>query len=232
MTFEDIISKLKTLADPDKVALKEQKFGVIADNALGVYLQDLKVLAKEIPKDDQLAIQLFDSGIYEARLLCSKLFDPKNLTETLSEQWVSTFDNWEICDSFSMGIFAKSRFAVPKSIEWTTRTKEYEKRAGFATIAAYCMADKKAANEVFEQFLPIIIRESTDERIHVKKAVNWALRNIGKRNRDLTKSAINCAKQILESDSKAAKWIATNALKEWEKPNVRMSDYPRVIYRK
>jgi len=122
MTYEAIISELHQLANPEK-------YNIITDNALGIYHRDLKELAKRIPKDDQLAIRLFDSGIYEARILCSKLFNPKNLTEDLMEQWVSTFENWEICDSFCMGLFAKSRFAVPKSVEWATRTAEFEKRA-------------------------------------------------------------------------------------------------------
>jgi len=231
MTFEAIISALHELADPAKSAFKAQKYNIIANNSLGIYQQELKALAKRIPKDDQLAIRLFDSGIYEARLLCSKLFDPKNLTENLMEKWLSTFENWEICDSFCMGLFAKSAFAVPKSIEWATRTAEYEKRAAFATIAAYCMADKKSTNEVFDVFFPIILQASTDERLYVKKAVNWALRNLGKRNIDLNKSAIFCANEILSLNSKSAKWIASNALKELKKENVRMSDYPRAIYR-
>ena len=230
MTIEEIIFELNKLANPDKVAFKEQKFGVISNNALGIYHSNLKEIARKIPKDDELAIKLFDTNIYEARLLCSKLFNPKNLTEALMEKWVSTFENWEICDSFCMGLFAKSKLAIPKSIEWTNRTKEFEKRAGFTIIAAYCMADKKSTNEVFEQFFPIIIRAATDERRYVKKAVNWALRNLGKRNKDLNKRAIDCANQILIMDSKSAKWIAKDALKELEKDTVRMSDYPREIY--
>jgi 3-methyladenine DNA glycosylase AlkD len=232
MTIEEIIFELNKLANPDKVTFKEQKFGVVSNNALGIYHSDLKKMAKKIPKDNELAIQLFDTNIYEARLLCSKIFNPKNLTTSLMEKWVSTFENWEICDSFCMGLFAKSKFAVSKSIEWTKRTKEFEKRAGFTIMAAYCMADKNSTNEIFEQFFPIIIREATDERLYVKKAVNWALRNLGKRNIDLKKLAINCSKQLLKIDSKSAKWIAKDALKELEKPNVRMSDYPREIYRK
>ncbi|MEM9686489.1 MAG: DNA alkylation repair protein [Bacteroidota bacterium] len=232
MTFDDIISKLNEMANPEKIAIKAQKFGIIANNALGIYHQDLKALAREIPKDDQLAIKLFESDIYEARLLCSKLFNPKNLTESLMDKWVSTFENWEICDSFCMGLFAKSNYAVPKAIEWTERTKEFEKRAGFATIAAYCMADKKSTNEIFKLFFPTLLRESTDERQYVKKAVNWALRNLGKRNKDLNKNAISVAYQILEINSKSAKWIGKNALKELEKDNVRIADYPREHYRK
>ncbi|MEL6835108.1 MAG: DNA alkylation repair protein [Bacteroidota bacterium] len=232
MTYQEIIARLHELAQPDKVAYKEKKFGVVSQNALGVYMKDIKELAKEIPKDDDLALRLFDSNIYEARLLCSKLFSPKALTDELAEKWVVTFDNWEICDSFSMGIFARSPFALPLINKWASRTAEFEKRAAFATMAAYCMADKKAGNEVFLNFLPMIEAAADDERNFVKKAVNWALRGIGKRNIDLNQEAIACAKRILRQDNKAARWIASNALKELEKEGVRISDYPRNIYRK
>lgn len=231
MTLQEITKQLHQLADSEKVAYKQKKYGIIANNALGVYQKDLKELAKKIGKNNNLAIQLFDTNIYEARLLCSKIYEPKALTIELMEQWVSTFENWEICDSFCMGLFAKSQFAVTKAKEWTLRTKEFEKRAGFTIIAAYCMADKKAANEVYEQFFPIIKNAATDERIYVKKAVNWALRNIGKRNKDLNKKAITIAEEILELDNKAAKWIAKDALRELTSEKLNVLDYPRAIYR-
>ncbi len=237
MTKEEIIESLKALADPEKVSFKQKKFGVIANNSLGVYHKDLKEIAREIkksiPKTDvnALAIELFDTYIYEARLLCSKLFNPKDLTFELMEYWTPTFENWEICDSFCMGIYAKSPIPIPKIKEWANRTKEFEKRAAFATMAAYCMADKKAANEVYEAFLPIIKKAATDERIYVKKAVNWALRSIGKRNIDLHESAIETANQIAEMDNKAAKWIAKDALRELEGEKLNILDYPRCIYR-
>ena len=230
-TSQQIIAKLKEMGDPEKVAFKQKKYNIISTNALGVYHKDLKELAKEIKRNDELAVELFDTNIYEARLLCSKIFTVKNLTEELMEKWVLTFENWEVCDSFSRGLFAKSRFAVKKINEWTLREEEFEKRAGFATMAAYCMADKKAANEVYEKFLPIIRREAEDERIYVKKAVNWALRSIGKRNIDLNKKAIAEAKKIIEIDSKTAQWIAKDALRELEKEGANILDYPRHIYR-
>lgn len=232
MTVETILKRLHKLADPEKVAFKAAKFGIISTNAIGVYHKDLKALAKEIGKDRVLALQLFATNIYEARLLCSKIFPIPELTEVLMEQWVLTFENWEICDSFCMGVFAKSAFAVTKAKEWTRREAEFEKRAGFAIIAAYCMADKKASNEVFEQFLPIIKQEANDNRIYVKKAVNWALRNIGKRNIDLHEKVIVCAHGILELESKAATWIAKDAIRQLTKEKVNILDYPRAIYRK
>ncbi len=150
MTVQEIIDILEKLASPEKVLIKKNKFGISSDNALGIYHKDLKELAKKIPKDDKLAINLFDTGIYEAQILCSKIFNPSNLTEELMDKWTRTFENWEICDSFCMGLFAKSKFAETKIIEWTSRKHEFEKRAGFTTIAALCMADKFSGNEKFE----------------------------------------------------------------------------------
>lgn len=229
--LEQIISELHRLANKEKVDFKEQKFGITSNNSLGIYHADLQEIAKQIGKNNALAIQLFDSGIYEARILCSKIFQPKDLTEELLEKWVVTFENWEICDSFCMALFAKSKFAVSKALEWTSRKNEFEKRAGFTIIASYCMADKQAENDVYEQFFPIIEREATDDRIYVKKAVNWALRNIGKRNIDLNEKAILSANRILEIDSKCAKWIAKDALRELESDTIKMLDYPRATYR-
>lgn len=163
--------------------------------------------------------------------MCSKVFKPADITEDLMEMWASTFENWEICVSFCMGLFAKSTFARKKTLEWTLRDSEFEKRAGFVIVAAYCMADKNADNDVFKQFLPLIEREATDDRLYVKKAVNWALRNIGKRNCDLNIEAIIVAKRLLALESKSAKWIGSNALSELGKPTVNVLDYPRSIYR-
>ena len=232
VTYNEVIEILYELKNEEKVLFKEKKFGIISNNSLGIYHKDLKIIAKDIGKNNDLALQLFDSGIYEARLLCSKMFKPKDITKVLMEKWIKTFENWEICDSFCMGLFSKSEFAVEKIIEWSQRESEFEKRAAFATLSSYCMADKKSGNEMFQQFFPIIKRESHDNRIYVKKAVNWALRNIGKRNVDLNKLAIEVANDILKQDSKSAQWIAKDAIRQLEKESVSILDYPRDIYRK
>ena len=232
MRLEGVIKRLEGLADPEKVRLKREKFGIRTDNSLGIYHKDLKIISKELGYNNELAIQLFETGIYEARILCSKMFKPSDITEDLMEVWVTTFENWEICDSFCMGLFAKSTFARKKILEWTLRNNEFEKRAGFVIVAAYCMADKNADNEVFEQFLRLIEREAIDDRLYVRKAVNWALRNIGKRNSDLNTEATIVAKRLALLESKSAKWIGSNALNEFGKSTVNVLDYPRSIYRK
>ncbi len=231
MRVDEVLAELRVLADEEKILQKREKFGVDAKQSLGVHHKDLKIIAKRIGYDDQLALDLFDTGIYEARILCSKVFHPASVTEKLMEKWVSTFENWEICDSFCMGFFANSKYALKKAHEWSCRNEEYVKRAGFVLMASYGFADKSAANSVFEGFFPAIKRESRDDRIYVKKAVNWALRNIGKRNVDLRLKAISEAEELLKKGSAAATWIARDALRELEKPDVKILDYPRNIYR-
>jgi 3-methyladenine DNA glycosylase AlkD len=228
---KSVIDYLETKADPAVVSYKEQKFGVVANDALGVYMKELNVVAKQLKKNSALAIELFDTGIYEGRLLCSKTFNPKELTNELVDHWTPTFENWEICDAFSMALYAKSPLAIDIINSCTIKSKEFEKRAGFATMAAYCMADKKAANTVYEQFLRVISIESVDERLYVKKAVNWALRSIGKRNIDLNKLAIQTAEELMATNSKSAQWIGKDALLEFAKEKVNILDYPRALYR-
>lgn len=231
MNVKEVIQKLERLADTNKIDLKEKKFGIISNNSLGIYHKDLKELAKKIGQNNQLALDLFDSGIYEAKILCSKIYNPNDISEELMEKWVKTFENWEICDSFCMGFFVKSKYALLKLEEWSKSEKEFIKRASFTIMASYGFANKNDSNKIFERFLEIIEREVNDDRIYVKKAVNWALRNIGKRNTDLNKKAVLSANRILQNQNKAAQWIAKNALKELEQKNPKILDYPREFYR-
>lgn len=232
MNVEQVLSRLQALANPEKIALKQRKFGIVAINSLGIYHADLKKLAAEIGTDDELALALFDTGIYEARILCSKLYNPKNITDQQMETWASDFENWEICDSFCMGFFVKSRHALDKARQWSHRDAEFIKRAGFTIMAAYGFAHKNASNRVFEEFLTLIQQQADDERLYVRKAVNWALRNVGKRNKDLLASALATADNLLAKDCKSANWIARNAIAELKQSSVKMLDYPRHLYRK
>ncbi len=231
-SVESIVEWLELKANPEKVVLKKNKFGVSAHNAMGVMMSDLNLIARDIGKNKQLAVELFDTDIYEARLLCAKVFPPKLLTKDLAEDWARSFENWEICDTFSMGVFAKSPLAEELIIDFTSASEEFKKRSGFATIAAYCMANKTANNDTFRPFFKIIIDNSVDERIYVKKAVNWALRSIGKRNIDLKREAILTAQEILNFSEASAAWIANDAIRELESSAVKMLDYPRDVYRK
>lgn len=231
MQLNSVVRRLEALAEPQKVLFKEKRFAIKADNSLGIYQKDLKLLAKEIGPNNELALQLYATDIYEARLLCCRLYDPKLITRTQMNQWAGDFENWEICDSFCMGFFTKSRYAIEKALQWSSSNKEFTKRAGFTIMAAYGFADKQADNQLFEQFFPVIVRQATDERIYVKKAVNWALRSIGKRNVDLKRQAIKVAQQLLLLEDKTANWIAKDALRELRSPKVCVQHYPRDVYR-
>jgi len=190
------------------------KFGMIADNALGISLPAIRQLGKEIGKDHDLAQNLWDSKFHEAKILATLVDIPKMVTEAQMEEWVKDFNSWDICDQCCSNLFDKTKYAYTKAVEWTKRSEEYVKRAGFVLMATLSVHDKKAENSKFEKFFPLIIKHSTDERNFVKKAVNWALRQIGKRNKHLNKKATETCKEIQKIDSRSAKWIAADALRE------------------
>ena len=198
-----------------------ERFGININKCYGISVPDIRSMAREIGKNHSLAQKLWQSGIHDARLLASMVDNPKIVSENQMERWVKDFDSWDICDQCCMNIFDKTPFAWSKAAEWTRRNEEFVKRAGFALMACLAVHDKEAADSDFKQFFPIIKRESTDGRNYVKKAVNWALRQIGKRNKNLNKEAIVVAKEISEIDSPSARWIASDALRELQKPEIR-----------
>jgi len=220
MQYEKIIKKLKSLADPEAVK-GMARFGISPKNTYGVSIPNLRKMAKEIGISHDLARQLWDSDIHEARILASMIDNPKMLTEEQMESWVIDFDSWDVCDQCCSNLFDKTKFAYKKAVEWSSREEEFVKRAGFVLMATLAVHDKKAKDEDFLKFFPLIKRESTDNRNFVKKAVNWALRQIGKRNLNLNKVAIRTAKEIKTIESKAAKWIAYDALRELESESVQ-----------
>ena len=227
----ELLTELRMISSPEIKRKKDEKFGIKADTSWGVYQKDLSQIAKRIGKNTELGIALFDTGLYDARLLSAHLCKPAEVAENLLENWVSEFNTWEICDSFCMKLFKYNKHAVQKAFEWVEREKEYEKRAGFVLMATYGFADKQAPNSVFEAFFPKLESHANDNRIYVKKAVNWALRQIGKRNVDLRIKAIQCAERISKQGSVSAKWIAKDALRELNNKAVNVLDYPRNIYR-
>jgi len=227
----ELLTELRLISSPEIKRKKDEKFGIKAPTSLGVYQKDLSEMAKRIGKNTELGIALFDTGMYDARLLSAHLCRPKEITENLLEKWVVEFNTWEICDSFCMKLFKYNEHAVKKAFEWVEREDEFEKRAGFVLMATYGFADKQAPNTVFEAFFPKLESHAKDNRIYVKKAVNWALRQIGKRNVDLKSKAIQCAERIYLQESVSAKWIANDALRELKNEGVNVLDYPRHIYR-
>ena len=219
MKKEEILKKLKSLANPKNVA-GMARFGITPKTkVLGISLYVLRPMAKKIKKETaeahSLALELWKTGVHEARLLAVFIEDPKKVTEKQMEEWVKDFDSWDICDQATTSLFDLTPQAFKKAIEWSKREKEFEKRAGFALMAGLSVHDKKAVDEKFYPFLKAIKKASTDQRNYVRKAVNWALRNIGKfRNQNLYKLAVETANEIKKIDSKSAKWIANDALRE------------------
>lgn len=224
MTVDQVINELKSLGSPEGVEGK-RRFGINPKECFGVSHVDLKILAKKIGKSDELALQLFNSGVYDARLLVPLIFNPKNLTSELMEKFMKSFDTWEMCDSYCMRFFGVSNYALEKSLKWVKSSSEFEKRAGFVLMASLSIVDKKLPNQFYEQFFPIMIENANDDRKYVMKAINWALRQIGKRNEFLRKRSIDVAKQIQKLGTKSAKWIAADALRELQSENVKIRNY-------
>ncbi len=213
MQYTDIIEKLKSLSDPEAVK-GMARFGINPENTYGVSIPNLRKIAKETVADHALAQQLWASGIHEARILASMIDRPEMVTKVQMESWVKDFDSWDVCDQCCMNLFEKTRFAYQKASEWSSNDKEFIKRAGFVLMARLAVSDKKTDDRQFEGFFPIIKREASDDRNQVKKAVNWALRQIGKRNLNLNQMAIKAAREIQQMDSKSARWIASDAIRE------------------
>jgi 3-methyladenine DNA glycosylase AlkD len=213
MDYNNVISKLKSMSNPKNVD-GMARFGINPKNNLGISIYKLRPLGKEIGKNHELSLQLWKSGIHDARLLAVFVEDPKKVTEDQMELWAKDFDSWDVCDQVCTSLFDRTPFAWKKVYEWAKRDEEFVKRAAFSIIAGLCVHDKKSPDENFEKLFELIKRESTDGRNYVKKAVNWALRNIGKRNLSLNKKAIKVAKEIKNIDSKSAKWIASDAIRE------------------
>lgn len=211
--YDEVLERLKALSDPEAVA-GMARFGISPKKTYGVAVPDLRRIAKEIGVDHDLAQRLWLSDIRETRILASMIDDPKRVTEEQMERWVRDFDYWEICDQCCMNLFEKTENAHRKCVEWSRREEEFVKRAGFVLMARLAVSDKKAEDERFEAFLPIIKREAADDRNSVKKAVNWALRQIGKRNINLNRKAIETAEEIRMMESRSAKWIASDAIRE------------------
>jgi 3-methyladenine DNA glycosylase AlkD len=220
MQDTEILKRFNSLSNPKAVA-GMAKYGINPENAYGISIPDLRRIARDVGRNHELAERLWSSGIHEARILACMIDDPKDVSEQQLERWVGDFDSWDVCDQCCNKLFIKTAFAYQKAVEWTTRDEEYVKRAGFVLMAQLAVHDKEAHDNQFERFFPTIKREAADNRNFVKKAVNWALRQIGKRNVVLNKKAVKVAEEIHSIDSRSATWIATDALRELTSHSVR-----------
>ncbi len=220
MDFAEIMKFLESRADPAAVE-GMARFGITAKKVYGVPTPVLRKLARQIGKDHDLAGRLWVTGILDARGLATLVDDPKRVTRKQMELWVKDFDSWAVCDAACLNLFRWTPWAYGKCREWSARQAEFVKRAAFSLMAGLAVSDKAAKNESFRAFLPLIKREAADERNFVRKAVNWALRQIGKRNRRLNREAIRTAEMLRHLDSRSARWIAADALRELKSETVQ-----------
>ena len=190
------------------------RYGIRAAKVFGVSKPKLDALARKIGKNHALGLALWSTGIQDAKILAGLISEPDEVTASQMELWVRDFDNWDSCDGTCCHLFVFARPAWAKAFEWTKRKDEFQKRGGFALAAYLAYRDKSAGDAKYLSFLKVIEREADDERNFVKKAVNWALRNIGKRNPRLNRAAVAAARRFQKKESRAARWIAADALRE------------------
>lgn len=218
MTVAEVLDKLESLGSPDNV-VGMARFGITTPKSFGIPTPVLKQAAREIKKQVEdrhaFALELWETGIYDARAVAFLIDDPKQVTERQMDAWALDFDNWATVDGVCGYLFCRTPFAYKKAVEWSERNEEFVKRAAFSLMAYIAVHDKKAADEQLAPFLPLIEKHSDDDRNFVRKAVNWALRQIGKRNLNLNKLAVLTAERIQTRDTKAARWIAADALNEF-----------------
>lgn len=208
-----VLGQLKSLGDP-RVLAEAGRVGITSTSILGITMPDVRKLAKPIGKNHALAAELWQTGIFEARVVATLIDDPKQVTAAQMDAWARDFDNWALVDQTCGNLFDRTPFAYAKAIEWSARSEEFVKRAGFSLMAYLAVHDKKADNMQFVPFFAVLQREAVDERNYVKKAVNWALRGIGKRNMVLNQLAIQTAQDIQRIECPSARWIAADALRE------------------
>jgi 3-methyladenine DNA glycosylase AlkD len=208
------------MADPARLE-GMARYGIATDRALGITVTELRALARKLGRDHDLALALWASGIHEARILATLVGDPARVTESQMESWVRDVDSWDLCDGLCGNLLDGTPLAMDKAVEWSAREEEFTKRAGFALMAWITVHRKDVSDAQLERFLPLIHRQATDDRNYVKKGVNWALRTIGKRSVRLNTKAIATARRIQRLDSRAARWIAADALRELQSEPVR-----------
>jgi 3-methyladenine DNA glycosylase AlkD len=220
VSVEAVLKKLKEKANQSNLE-GMQRYGITISHRLGVSIPDMRKIAKEIGKDHLLALELWKKGLSETQILAAMVDDPEKVTNKQMEVWVKDFDSWDVCDQVCMNLFEKTPFAWSKIREWSRREEEFVKRAAFALIACLAWHNKQASDQDFTNLFPTIKCGALDERNYVKKAVNWALRNIGKRNLNLNMAAIELARELQQAGSKSARWIGSDALKELKSESVQ-----------
>ncbi len=220
VSTKEVLKKLQSKAKPDQLQ-GMARYGIAIKRRLGVSVPDMRKLSKELGKDHNLAVKLWKTNIPEARIVAAMIDEPEKVSEAQMESWVEGINSWDVCDQVCMNLFEKTPLAWKKIIDWSEREEEFVKRTAFALIACLAWHDKQAENEKFINLFPVIKHGTHDDRNFVRKSVNWALRNIGKRNSRLNKATIELSEEILKIDSRAAHWIASDAIRELKSAAVR-----------
>ncbi len=211
--IDEVLNEMRAAADASKLE-GMARFGIRPTRGLGLNVPQIREIARRAGKNQPLAEQLWATGIHEARILAAMVGDPQRITRSTMDRWTRDFESWDVCDACCYDLFDRSPHAWPMIPKWAAHNREFVRRAAFATIAAIAVHDKNTDDQVFLDALPLIEKYAFDDRNFVRKGVNWALRNIGKRNPALGVAAIACAQQIRAQNSKASRWIAADALRE------------------
>lgn len=220
MNAREVIAHLESISDRSRLE-GMSRYGIEVEHAIGVSIPEMRAYAKTIGRDHHLAMDLWDSGVHEARIMASLLADPQLLTEEEMERWVRDLDSWDLCDQCCSNLFRRSPHAFRKALEWSGREEEFQKRAGFATMAALAVHGKGMSERDLQLLLDAVVRESHDDRNFVRKAVNWALRQVGKRDLVSNAMAIAAAERILAKGDRTSRWVAYDALRELRSEAVR-----------
>src|SRR6185436_2481625 len=209
----DVVRTLERMGDPARVE-GMARYGIDTSRALGISVTELRRLARGLGHDHELAAALWASGVHEARILASLVDEPARVSEAQMDTWVADLDSWDVCDAVCGNLFDRTTFALDKAVEWSTREPEFEKRAAFAVMACAAVHRRDLPDAAFEALLPLIREGASDDRSYVKKAVSWALRQMGKRSAQLNVRATRTAEQLERIDARSARWIARDALRE------------------
>lgn len=220
MDFEDIVCEFEFIGDEKNIE-GQKRFGININKSYGIRMPDIRKIAKKIGKNHELALQLWNHPYHESKILATMVEEPDKLSEEQLNKWVHDFDSWDIVDQACINLFRKSDLAISKISLWSESDEEYVKRTAFSLIAVLAVHKKKEGDDYFRKFYPLIINASCDNRNFVKKSVNWAIRQIGKRNINLNRELINLSYEILKKDCKAGNWISKNAINELESDKIQ-----------
>jgi len=213
VNVDEVLGMLREKADPSQLE-GMARYGMAIEKRLGVKVPEMRKIAKRVGKEHQLALDLWKTGVAEARILASMVDEPEQVDEAQMDAWAAEFDSWDVCDQVCMNLFEKTPLAWGKILEWSGRDEEYVKRAAYALIACLAWHDKRAEDEKFVELIPVIKAGAADGRNYVKKAVSWALRNIGKRNPRLHQVALEAARELQGLEAKSARWIGSDAIRD------------------